>query len=275
MVRTALNSQSEQLAGHSIDRVLNVLDVIYLCVIALAAVLSVLIFIVSLRSVAAKDRALEAYKRSAAIQIAYSNKQAQDADQKSATSLLRAAEAQRQTATANAQATQIEAAALTQSVEFQRQNTALNVQAAQLKATNLDLERQVSARRLSAEQASTLITVLEHFKEQRVRVGVSDSDPEASHYAQDFIHVFRAAKWHVSDYVDTKSITKAVIGLQIRCNPHDCREEHWLPSLVVLPKTLNRLGIVPDVSLVVDPEAEPKVISVLVGSQPPEGRPQP
>ena len=268
MMRTALNGQSEQLAGHSIDRVLNVLDGIYLCVIALAAVLSVLIFIVSLRSVAAKDRALEAFRTSAAIEVEKAREQAQEADETAAGALARAVDAQRQTATADSQAARIESAALAQSVEFQRQNAASRAEAAEFKATNAGLEQQVTARRLTAEQASTLIAVLEHFKAQSVRVGAAETDPEASRYAQDFIHVFRAAKWHVGDDASQNHAAKAIIGLQIRCNPADCSEDHWLPSLVVLPKTLYKLGIVPDFSIVIDPEAEAKVITVLVGSKP-------
>jgi hypothetical protein len=71
------------------------------------------------------------------------------------------------------------------------------------------------ARKLTIHQQSVLIQVLLAFPEQRVAVHYSPSAGDAPAYAQDFLTIFKAVGWTVTDAEPAELSTAQVAGLAL------------------------------------------------------------
>lgn len=94
--------------------------------------------------------------------------------------------------TARAKSDAAEARALTASIESE--NLKLKSRVEEERTARLQIEERISPRRLKSEQKSKLISDLEPFRGQKIRV-LSPHNTEGNEYAIDFIDVFRRSGW--------------------------------------------------------------------------------
>jgi hypothetical protein len=193
-----MKSQDGYIFGHPIDNILSVVNVAYLLAVGFAAILSVAIFWLAAQSSAAKDRALDAYKKSADLQIAQANSNAKMADEKAALAIKAAAEANERAA-------------------------ALAVEAEQLKLELAKRTAPLVARRLTTAQAQTLVAKLTGTG-LRVNVFSTGSDLETNGFLEDILSVLRTANvlggQMTGGSVTTGGVTAVPDGLNIT-GPND------------------------------------------------------
>jgi hypothetical protein len=94
--------------------------------------------------------------------------------------------------TERAKADAAEARALTANIETE--NLKLQSTVEEERAARLQIEERITPRRLTSEQKIKLISELESFRGQKIRV-LSPHNTERNEYAIDFIQIFRRAGW--------------------------------------------------------------------------------
>ncbi len=127
-------------------------------------------------------------------------------------------------------------------------------------------QKDVTARNLTSEQQQTLIAALSPFAGQKVRVDTVVGSEYALGLANDFVEMFRAAKWDVDPRSPSQAVyAKTPVGVQPTIN----RAGRVPPAFGALVDTLASLGLGSKTGFA-DEQTPPGIIDLKIGASPTE-----
>jgi hypothetical protein len=201
------SSQGETMLGIPAETVQAWSNAAYIIAIAIAAVLTFLIYQSSALVVSDKERQLERYKSDAQQQVAAAQTEAELAksnaalaNERAAQLELRAAELEKETADVKARTVglQNETEAAKASAEQARaEQERLKIDLTREQMARLDFESQFAWRTIPANVHDKLIALLA-IKPGTMQIGFVAADPESTFLALQLQQIFSAAKWQTS-----------------------------------------------------------------------------
>jgi hypothetical protein len=135
-----------------------------------------------------------------------------------------------------------------------------------------ETQRQQASRRLTPEQQKSLIATLSPFAGQKVSVVCILGDTEGQQFANDFISVFRSAKW---DYGGGSGINQAaytVNPIGIAASVKEATPSAIPAPLGVLVVALADMGVMPGRNIGIDSALPPDTIQLQIGKKPDTAR---